>query len=124
MGAGSSLRPSAVDRIALTKASFAAYSLAVAALVSCTAVTPEQQKLETAMAALEGQRPALGDLVVDAMMSGLRAKLATLQRPVVLQRRQVTVLFADVVGSTAMASGMDASYAHLDALLEVQRTTA
>jgi hypothetical protein len=38
----------------------------------------------------------------------LRARLAALQRPAGLKHRQVTVLFADVVGSTAMAKGMDA----------------
>lgn len=41
-------------------------------------------------------------------MAPLRARLASLLRPAGLKRRQVTVLFADVVGSTAMAQAMDA----------------
>jgi class 3 adenylate cyclase len=71
-------------------------------------MSPEQQQIESAMAALERQREALGDLVVEAMMDGLRAKLATLARAAALQRRQVTVLFADVVGSTALAQRLEA----------------
>jgi class 3 adenylate cyclase len=38
----------------------------------------------------------------------LRARLAALLRPAGLKHRLVTVLFADVVGSTAIASGLDA----------------
>ena len=38
----------------------------------------------------------------------LRARLAGLLHPAGLQLRQVTVLFADVVGSTAMAQGLQA----------------
>jgi class 3 adenylate cyclase/tetratricopeptide (TPR) repeat protein len=64
--------------------------------------------LRAAIAALEGQRATLGDAVLELAVAPLRARLAALQRPVGLQRRQVTVLFADVVGSTAMAQGIDA----------------
>jgi class 3 adenylate cyclase/tetratricopeptide (TPR) repeat protein len=64
--------------------------------------------LRAAIAALEGQRPTLGDAVVDVAVTPLRARLAALQRPAGLQHRQVSVLFADVVGSTAMASALDA----------------
>jgi class 3 adenylate cyclase len=71
-------------------------------------MSPEQQQLESAMAALEAQRATLGGLVTDAMMAGLRAKLADLRRAAALQRRQVTVLFADVVGSTAISQRLDA----------------
>ena len=61
-----------------------------------------------AIAALEGQRATLGDAVLELATAPLRARLASLQRPAGLKHRRVTVLFADVVGSTAMASGMDA----------------
>ena len=66
------------------------------------------EALHAAIAALEGQRGALGDTVLDLATAPLRARLAGLLRPVTLQRRQVTVLFADVVGSTAMAGAMNA----------------
>jgi class 3 adenylate cyclase/tetratricopeptide (TPR) repeat protein len=66
------------------------------------------EALAAAIAALEGQRGALGDALVEATTAPLRARLAEVQRGASLQRRQVTVLFADVVGSTAMASSLDA----------------
>ena len=64
--------------------------------------------LRGAIAALESQRPNLGDAVLELALAPLRARLAALERPAMLQRRQVTVLFADVVGSTALAQGLDA----------------
>jgi len=66
------------------------------------------EALRAAIAALEGQRATLGDAVLELAVSPLRTRLAQLLRPAGLQRRQVTVLFADVVGSTALAQGMDA----------------
>ena len=71
-------------------------------------MTAEQQQLEAALAALQAQRATLGDTVLELATAPLRARLAQLLRPAGLQRRQVTVLFADVVGSTALAQGMDA----------------
>jgi class 3 adenylate cyclase/tetratricopeptide (TPR) repeat protein len=71
-------------------------------------MNPEQTQLEGAIAALQGQRATLGDAVVDMATAPLRAKLAALLQPSGLQHRQVTVLFADVVGSTAMAQGLAA----------------
>jgi class 3 adenylate cyclase/tetratricopeptide (TPR) repeat protein len=71
-------------------------------------MTPEQTQLESAIAALQGQRATLGDAVVELATAPLRAKLAALLQPSGLQHRQVTVLFADVVGSTAMAQGLAA----------------
>ena len=68
----------------------------------------DKGSLLSAIAALEGQRASLGDAVVEMATAPLRAKLAALQRPAGLQQRQVTVLFADMVGSTAMAQGLDA----------------
>ena len=71
-------------------------------------MTTEQQQLEAAIAALETQRATLGDTVLELATAPLRARLAALLRPAGLKHRLVTVLFADVVGSTAMANGMDA----------------
>jgi class 3 adenylate cyclase len=68
----------------------------------------DSHSLRAAIAALEAQRATLGDAVVELATAPLRARLASLQRPAGLRHRQVTVLFADVVGSTAMAQGLDA----------------
>jgi class 3 adenylate cyclase/tetratricopeptide (TPR) repeat protein len=69
----------------------------------------EREQLEQAIAHMEAQRATLGDAVVDASIAALREKLATLEpEPVEQKRRQVTVLLADVAGSTAMADEMDA----------------
>ncbi|MGD9405241.1 MAG: adenylate/guanylate cyclase domain-containing protein, partial [Anaerolineae bacterium] len=67
----------------------------------------EREQLELAIAQLEAQRATLGDGVVDASVAALREKLATLTR-VSEQRKQVTILFADVIGYTAMSETMDA----------------
>lgn len=59
----------------------------------------ERQQLEDAIAALESQRAALAPM---------RARLAELRaRPAGEQRKLVTILFADLVGFTAMAEEMD-----------------
>ena len=68
----------------------------------------EVGNLRAAIAALQGQRATLGDTVLELALAPLQARLATLLRPAGLQRRQVTVLFADVVGSTALAGRLDA----------------
>jgi class 3 adenylate cyclase/tetratricopeptide (TPR) repeat protein len=72
----------------------------------------EREQLEQAIAALEAQRAILGDAVVNAAVGPMREKLATLQAqqtvpPAGQQRKQVTVLFADVSGFTAMSETMD-----------------
>ena len=68
-----------------------------------------QQQLEAGIAALEAQRALLGDAVVDAALAGLRARLAALRRArraePAQSLKQVSILFLDVVGSTALASG-------------------
>ena len=76
-----------------------------------------------AIAALEDQRGTLGDAVVEMATAPLRSRLAGMLRPAGLQRRQVTVLFADVVGSTALAQGLDAE-ATLDVLSGALRRMA
>ncbi len=70
------------------------------------------ESLLAAIAALESQRSTLGDAVVELAVAPLRARLAGLQRSAGLRHRQVTVLFADVVGSTAMADGLEAEDTH------------
>ena len=68
----------------------------------------EQERLEAAIAGLQAQRSALGDAVVDAGIAALRAKIEALRArttgPVL---RQVSVLFADVVGSTALSRRLE-----------------
>jgi class 3 adenylate cyclase/tetratricopeptide (TPR) repeat protein len=63
----------------------------------------DYEQLEQAIAALEGQRVLLGDAVVDAALAPMREKLALLDEQAAAggqQRKQVTLLFADIVGST------------------------
>jgi class 3 adenylate cyclase/tetratricopeptide (TPR) repeat protein len=77
----------------------------------------ERRQLEQAIAALEAQRAVLGEVVVEPLIAAAREKLAALasQPPALAgvddvsrQRKQVTVLFADVSGFTAMSETMDA----------------
>ena len=64
--------------------------------------------IERAVAVLEVQRAILGDDVVDMMIATAREKLAEMEaRRTVEQRKQVTILFADVSGFTAMSETMD-----------------
>jgi class 3 adenylate cyclase len=73
-------------------------------------MVPEQQQLEAGIAALEGQRAVLGDAVVDAALEGLKARLADLRAPApepAQSLKQVSILFLDVVGSTALSQHLD-----------------
>ena len=56
------------------------------------------------MAALEAQRSILGDSVVDLALDALRHRLAALEAAEqhTQQRKQATILFADVSGFTAV----------------------
>lgn len=65
---------------------------------------PEREDLEKMIAVLETQRGVLGDALVDAMLAPLRARLAPQAEPE--QRKQVTVLFADVHGLAPLADRM------------------
>ncbi len=79
----------------------------------------ERDRLEKAIAAVEAQRATLGDAAVDAVLAGLRQNLAELEaaesqarqgadgRSSTGERRVVTVLLCDVVGSTALAEQLD-----------------
>ena len=91
----------------------------------------EMERIRAAIAALEGQRQALGDEVVETALAPLREKLASLQRPAAAeqpqaeeqrtldeqreltdQRKLVTVLFADLVGFTRLGEHMDPEELH------------
>ncbi len=68
----------------------------------------KREELEQAIAALEAQRVILGDDVVETMVAAAREKLVALEvQRAVEERKQVTVLFADVSGFTAMSETMD-----------------
>src|SRR5512136_47633 len=71
-----------------------------------------REQLRHSMEALEAQRTVLGDAVVEPALVGLRQQLAALEAQQQTQaapeeRRIVTILFSDLVGSTAMAEQLD-----------------
>ncbi|WP_158219741.1 adenylate/guanylate cyclase domain-containing protein [Ideonella sp. A 288] len=81
----------------------------------------ELERLQAAIAALENQRALLGDAVVDVALAPMRERLGRLGAPNPDQaRRQVSVLFLDVVGSTALSARLDPEDVHavMDGLLE------
>jgi len=80
------------------------------------------EQLRAAVAGLEAQRATLGEAVVGPALTALRQQLAALERPATGadrspeepsglpqpgERRVLTVLFADVVGSTGMGERLD-----------------
>jgi class 3 adenylate cyclase/tetratricopeptide (TPR) repeat protein len=74
----------------------------------------EREQLEQAIRHLEAQREVLGDEVVQTALKPLREKLAKLQENIDSeQRKQVTVLFADLVGFTSLAEGIDPEDMHI-----------
>jgi ABC-type oligopeptide transport system substrate-binding subunit/class 3 adenylate cyclase/tetratricopeptide (TPR) repeat protein len=66
----------------------------------------ERQRIEQAIAAQESLRASLGDEIVDETISTLREKLAHLETPE-QQRKLVTILYADIVGSTNIVKHLD-----------------
>lgn len=74
-------------------------------------MTSEGQKLAAAIAAIESQRELLGEAVAEASIASLRAKLAALSdvTPKELEPtlKQVSILFLDAVGSTALSQRLD-----------------
>ena len=66
----------------------------------------DREQLERAIAAQEQLRGMVDDDVIDAAITSLRAQLAAAERSG-QRRRQVTVLFADVQGFTALAESLD-----------------
>lgn len=73
----------------------------------------EIENLRATIAVLETQRNVLGDVVVDTALAPLREKLNALENqntPQTLasdERRLVTILFTDIVDSTALAEKLD-----------------
>jgi len=68
------------------------------------------QTLLHAIAVLEAQRSTLGDDVVNAALGPMRQKLAALQEQdqvAASQRKQITVLFANIAGLSALAENLD-----------------
>ena len=71
------------------------------------------EKLQASLCGLEAQRSLLGDSVVEPALAALRQQLAALeeqaaaQKAPVEERRLITVLFLDMVGSTLLAEKMD-----------------
>lgn len=83
--------------------------------------TPEQ--IEATITALEAQRALLGDAVVDSALAPLRRELVARRSAVSAahqQLKQVSVLFVDVVGSTAMGQRLQPEDIHavMDGALE------
>lgn len=75
----------------------------------------EEQQLEAGIAALEAQRAVLGEAVVAIAGAPLRAKLEALRarrHDGEQQLKQVTVLFVDTTGSTAMSRRLDPEDVH------------
>ncbi len=73
-------------------------------------MSEEVTRLQEAIAALEDQRSLLGDEVVDAAVGNLKPQLEKALAAAAdqeQQRKQVTVLFADVSGFTRMSETMD-----------------
>ena len=68
--------------------------------------------LQRAISALEAQRGLIGAAAVDAALHPLRERLSQLQRPGEQQLRQVSVLFVDIAGSTALARQLDPEDVH------------
>jgi class 3 adenylate cyclase len=86
-------------------------------------VSDERQQLEAAIAALEAQRALLGDEVVETALAPLRRELAakhSAESSTNQQLKQVSVLFVDVVASTAMGQRLDPEEIHavMDGALE------
>ncbi len=68
----------------------------------------ERQEIEQAIAALEAQWSAFGEDVIATTLMVLRRHLGELEpQPASAERKQVTVMFADISGFTAMSEKLD-----------------
>jgi predicted ATPase/class 3 adenylate cyclase len=74
----------------------------------------EIEQIKTTIAALEAQRPVLGDAVVETALAPLHEKLNALTRaaPTADERKRITVLFSDLAGFTATSETMDPEEVH------------
>jgi ABC-type oligopeptide transport system substrate-binding subunit/class 3 adenylate cyclase len=81
-------------------------------------VRAQIDKLRASIAGLEAQRALLGDAIVEPALAALRQQLASLERSSTPdaaasaptldgERRLVTILFTDIVGSTSLAEKLD-----------------
>ncbi len=76
-------------------------------------IQDQMNKLRCSIAGLEAQRTKLGDAIVEPALAALRHQLSSLEEQAIVQsttseeRRLVTVLFTDIVGSTSMAEKLD-----------------
>lgn len=87
-------------------------------------MTHPHDALQAAIEALQSQRALLGDAVVESALATLRERLAQPdparpEPPVEQVRKQVSVLFMDVVGSTLLSRQLEPEQVHevLDGLL-------
>ena len=73
-----------------------------------------RRKLEATIATLEAQRAILGDSVIETALAPLRRELAALSGKSASnqQLRQVSILFVDVVESTAIGQRLDPEEIH------------
>jgi class 3 adenylate cyclase len=82
----------------------------------------EREQLEKAIAAQEGLRGSLDDAILEVTIAALRKQLAELSPEPVAeqQRKQVTILFMDVVDSTRLLGALDPeeNMAIMDAALQ------
>src|SRR5512136_2165907 len=76
-------------------------------------IQSKMEALRLSIQGLEAQRAVLGDKIVDPALTALRGQLSALEQQAAAQaapaeeRRMVTILFTDMVGSTAMAEKLD-----------------
>ena len=81
--------------------------------MTTNSIEAELKKLRAAVAGLEAQRAALGDEIVAPAIESLCDKIAVLEAQVAAvrapaeERRVITILFTDVVGSTSLAEKLD-----------------
>ena len=87
-------------------------------------MTPEQ--LQAGLLALERLRGELDDAVLDLAQTALRDRLELLRSgdPPEQRLRQVTVMFVDVVGSTALGGKLEPEDIHLVMDTALERFTA
>jgi class 3 adenylate cyclase/tetratricopeptide (TPR) repeat protein len=75
-------------------------------------MSSELRQIEAAITGLESQRALLGDAIADAALAPLRAKLAALVETPSQTLKQVSILFLDIVGSTALSQQLDPEDTH------------
>jgi class 3 adenylate cyclase len=65
------------------------------------------EQLREAVEALESQRTILGNQVVDSSIAALQKEIAGLLPTFTEERKLVSILFCDIVGSSSMAADRD-----------------